>query len=84
MNGRNGKKSVTMTVQETARLLGVSPQCVRIGLERGAFSFGTVVQMKRKVYIIWRSAVEELTGKGRTDEQTSGGVKQESTAERAD
>ena len=50
----------TMTVRETAKLLGVSPQCVRVGLQSGAFKFGTVVQMKEKVYIIYRSAVEEL------------------------
>ena len=54
----------TMTVQETARLLGVSPQCVRVGLESGAFHFGTVVKMKRKVYVIYRQAVEELIKKG--------------------
>lgn len=57
-------KKVTMTVDETAKLLGVSPQCIRVGLERGAFPFGTVVQMKRKVYVIYRSEVEKLTGKG--------------------
>jgi len=60
-------KKVTMTVDETAKLLGVSPQCIRVGLERGAFQFGTVIQMRRKVYIIWRSEVERLTGKGRTN-----------------
>ena len=54
------EKTATMTVQETAKLLGVSPQCVRVGLESGAFRFGTVVRMKRKVYVIYRSAVEEL------------------------
>ena len=64
MNGQNGQK-MTMTVAETAKLLGVSPQCVRVGLESGAFKFGTVVQMKRKVYVIYRSEVEALTGKGR-------------------
>jgi len=62
----SSEKTATMTVQETAKLLGVSPQCVRVGLESGAFTFGTVVRMKRKVYIIYRPAVEELTGKGRT------------------
>ena len=61
----NGKNDNRMTVAETARLFGVSPQCIRVGLENGAFTFGTVVQMKRKVYIIWRSEVERLTGKGR-------------------
>lgn len=54
---------VTMTVSETAKLLGVSPQCVRVGLESGAFKFGTVVRMKRNVYVIYRSAVEQLIGR---------------------
>ena len=58
------ERKTTMTVAETAKLLGVSPQCIRVGLERGAFTFGTVVQMKRKVYVIYRSEVEKLTGKG--------------------
>ena len=63
----NGKNDNRMTVAETATLFGVSPQCIRVGLENGAFTFGTVVRMKRKVYIIWRSEVERLTGKGRTN-----------------
>lgn len=58
-------KKITMSVEETAKLLGVSPQCIRVGLESGAFKFGTVVKMKRKVYVIYRSEVEALTGKGR-------------------
>ena len=57
-------KKVTMTVRETAKLLGCSPQCVRAGIEQGAFKFGTVVQMKEKVFIIYRSEVEKLIGKG--------------------
>lgn len=51
-----------MSVAEAAHLLGVSEQCVRIGLQRGAFSFGRVVQMKEKVYIIFREKFEEETG----------------------
>ena len=58
-----------MTVKETARLLGVSPQCVRVGLESGALRIGAVVTMKRNVYIIYRSAVEALVGKGGMDER---------------
>ena len=74
-----------MTVQETAKLLGVSPQCVRVGLESGAFRFGTVVKMKRKVYVIYRSEVEKLTGKGRRNgSETEGSGVHQVTAEGAD
>lgn len=57
-----------LSVAEAARRLGVSPQCIRIGLERGTFKFGCVVRMKRNVYIIYRSAFEAETGlKGDAD-----------------
>ena len=55
-------KNGTMTVAEAAGHLGVSAQCVRIGMERGAFKFGAVVQMKQKVYIIFREKFEAETG----------------------
>lgn len=55
-------KNGTMTVAEAAELLGVSAQCVRIGMERGAFKFGTVVPMKSKVYVIFREKFEQETG----------------------
>lgn len=51
-----------MSVAEAAHLLGVSPQCVRIGMQRGAFKFGAVVQMKEKVYVIFRDKFEQETG----------------------
>lgn len=80
-----GERTITMTVQETAKLLGVSPQCVRVGLESGAFQFGTVVKMKRKVYVIYRSEVEKLTGKRRENgSETEGRGSQETSAEGAD
>lgn len=59
-------EKLTMTVQEAADLLHIAPQTLRIGIEQGAFPWGTVVRGKRKVYIIYRSKLEELTGKGRT------------------
>lgn len=55
-------KNGTMTVAEAAGHLGVSAQCVRIGMERGAFKFGAVVQMKEKVYVIYREKFEQETG----------------------
>lgn len=52
----------TMSVAEASRLLGVSKQAVRVGIERGIFRFGVVVPMARKVFIIYRSAFEAETG----------------------
>lgn len=55
-------KNGTMSVAEAAERLGVSAQCVRVGLDRGIFKFGQVVPMKRKVYLVYREKFEELTG----------------------
>jgi len=63
---KSSEKTATMSVQEVAELLHLAPQTVRLGIEQGAFPWGTVIRGKRKVYVIYRSAVEELTGKGRT------------------
>lgn len=60
-------EKATMTVREVSALLGISPDSVRCGIDTGALPIGVVIPMKRKVYVIYRSAVEALTGKGRTD-----------------
>ena len=52
----------TITIAEAARLLGTSPQSIRIGLCRGIFKFGAVIPMKENVYIIYRAKFEEETG----------------------
>jgi hypothetical protein len=59
------KQTATMTVEEASKILGISPQAVRVGIEQGVFPWGVVVHMKRNVYIIYRSQLEALTGKGR-------------------
>ena len=57
----------TLTVTECAEMIGKSPQAVRIGLQRGAYKFGTAVQTKEPTktrprgawdYHIPRQAVE--------------------------
>ena len=57
--------SKRITVDEAARIMGVSPQTVRVGLQKGAFSFGAAVQMpgsSRYTYVIYPAAFEALFG----------------------
>ncbi len=52
-----------MTVKQTADLMGVSPQFIRIGLQRGILPFGYAVKMSgRYVYWISKEKFEESTG----------------------
>lgn len=52
-----------MTVNECAKLLGKSPQFVRIGLQRGILPFGYAIQMSSKwTYHISESKVYEYLG----------------------
>ncbi len=46
-----------MTVEECAKRMHVSPQFVRIGLQKGIFPFGKALKMSRR-YTYWIS--EEL------------------------
>lgn len=36
----------TLSVTQCAEMIGKSPQAVRIGLQRGAYKFGTAIQTK--------------------------------------
>ena len=60
----------TMTVKEAAAVLGISPDAVRAGLETGAFRFGTVIPMKKKVFVIYRKRFETETGIKTEQEET--------------
>lgn len=54
-----------MTVQETAMLMNVSPQFVRIGLQKGLFPWGYAVRMSTKwTYYISPQKFKEHTGIG--------------------
>ena len=49
-----------ITVNEVADALGVSPQSVRIGLQRGVFPFGAAVKTSSKyTYIIYEKKLNE-------------------------
>lgn len=52
-----------MNVSECARLLGKSPQFVRVGLQRGILPFGYAIQMSSKwTYHISEAKVYEYLG----------------------
>lgn len=49
-----------ITVNEVAERLGCSPQCVRIGLQRGLLPFGSAIKTSsRYTYIIYEKKLEE-------------------------
>jgi hypothetical protein len=55
-----------LTVEEAARLMGVSRQFVRVGLQRGLLPFGYAVQIStdRYTYFISKQKFAEYTGIG--------------------
>ena len=42
----------TISVEEAARILGVTPQFLRLGLQQRRFPFGAAVKFKRWAYYI--------------------------------
>lgn len=57
-----------MTVQEAAKLMGVSQQFVRVGLQKGILPFGYAVKVSagKYTYFISRQKFTEHTGIGET------------------
>ena len=57
-----------MTIEEASRLMGVSQQFVRVGLQKGILPFGYAVQVsaRRFTYFISRQKFLEHTGIGAT------------------
>lgn len=55
-------RNETMTVKETAALLGMDQQTLRIAIERKQFSWATCIKAGRKRYIIYRQRFETETG----------------------
>ena len=41
-----------LAVKDVARVLGVTPQFLRLGLQQGRFPFGTAVKFRRWAYYI--------------------------------
>lgn len=53
-----------ITVKDAARLMGVSPQFVRIGLQRGVLPIGTAVKMSSVwTYYISKAKLEDFMKK---------------------
>lgn len=58
-----------MTIAEASRLMGVSRQFIRVGLQKGILPFGYAVQVSagRFTYFISRHKFSEHTGIKRTE-----------------
>lgn len=50
-------------VADAARLMGVSEQFIRVGMQRGLLPIGTAVKLRQWVYYISRPMLEEYMGK---------------------
>lgn len=58
------KNKQSVSIADAARILGKSPQFVRIGLQRQLLPFGVAVQMSSKwTYHISPKLLEEYAGK---------------------
>ena len=52
-----------ISVEQAAKLLGASPQFIRIGLQQGMLDFGMAVKMSRNwTDVITKQKFEEKTG----------------------
>ena len=53
-----------MTIEEASKLMGVSRQFIRVGLQKGILPFGYAVQIsaERFTYFISRQKFFEITG----------------------
>jgi hypothetical protein len=59
---RSGNEN-RISVEQAAKLLGASPQFIRIGLQQGKLDFGMAVKMSRYwTYVITKQKFEEKTG----------------------
>ena len=59
-----------ISVADAAKLMGVSKQFIRLGLQRGTLPIGTAVKMKEWVYYINKPMLEQYTGKKLKDLNT--------------
>ena len=52
-----------ISVADAAKLMGVSKQFIRLGLQQGTLPIGTAVKMREWVYFISRPLLEAYIGK---------------------
>ena len=55
-----------ITVEDAAKMLGISKQAVRVLMDQHVLEIGIVVDGKRKRYLIFREKLDEAVGKRRT------------------
>lgn len=57
-------ESNRLTIKEAAKAMGISQQFLRVGIQKGIFSFGTAMQLtgNKYVYYINKNHFEEETG----------------------
>lgn len=62
-----------MKVKDVAKMLGMTEQTVRVGLQQNMFPFGTAYKTKstnkQYVYVIYDKKVYEYIGEGTEDEK---------------
>ena len=52
-----------VTIQEAAKLLNMTEQCLRVGLQQDKFEFGTAIKMSnRYTYYINRTKLDKYLG----------------------
>lgn len=54
-----------INIERAAEVMGVSPQTVRVGLQKGVFTFGAALKMpgsSRFTYVIYTKEFERLFG----------------------
>lgn len=54
-----------ISIELAAEIMGVSPQTVRVGIQKGVFTFGAAVKMpgsSRYTYVIYTKEFERLFG----------------------
>lgn len=50
-----------ITIKEVAEMLGISPQSVRLGLQRGELPFGSAIKTSdRFTYVIYEKKLKEF------------------------
>ena len=55
-------EAAKLSVEDAARLMGVTGQFIRVGLQQGALPFGYAVKRKRWSYYISPAKFTECTG----------------------
>ena len=65
-----------LSVDEAAKIMGVSKPYIRIGLQRGLLPFGTAVKMtgNRYTYFISKNRLYEYLGVNKTEYFDNGGL----------